>query len=171
MNILNLNPYDAHDRLLHIKKEQSANVFKGAEDCLKSNTLSLALQEKSPYVYLYAHPRSGDDGYTKILYWQPRLSRPYPETNSYLFRAISKTDLIEVCWIIPPKEQWKEYQKGNVTESEIINWSINQYTNKRNELSQPHPEDLSDEMGGKILKAVLLEHEESLRKSKLITPA
>lgn len=28
---------EAHDRLLHFKKDQEANIFSGAEDCLKRN--------------------------------------------------------------------------------------------------------------------------------------
>src|SRR6185503_3789607 len=98
---MKLNVLETHDRLKHLIKDQSANVFQGAEDCLKKNPLSLSIQEKSPYVYLFAHPRTADDGVNKRLLWDPRLSIPEAQTNSYLFRAISHSDIIEVVWMLP----------------------------------------------------------------------
>ena len=94
---------ETHDRLLHFKKDQALNIAQGAEDCLKRNPLSLAIQSRSPYVYLFAHPRTADDGFTKRMLWQPRLTRPKAQTNSYLFRAQSNSDVIEVCWLLPPR--------------------------------------------------------------------
>src|SRR6185436_5338043 len=121
---MKLNRLETHDRLQHFVKDQSQNIFLGAEQCLKDNPLSLAIQEKSPYVYLFAHPRTADDGVTKVMYWDPRLSIPEAQTNSYLFRAISKTDTIEVIWLIPPREMWPQYDMGKVTESNEVAWSI-----------------------------------------------
>jgi hypothetical protein len=89
--------------------------------------------------------------------WQPRLSKPHAQTNSYLFRAISKTDIIEVCWIIPPIEQWNQYTKGNVTESDIVRWSIDLYKTNRKLLEDPHPEDMPEEKGKEIYRAFLAE--------------
>src|SRR5882672_2443569 len=114
---MKINRLETHDRLMHFKKDQEANIFQGAEDCLKKNPLSLAIQDKSPYVYIFAHPRTADDGVNKRMLWDPRLSIPEPQTNSYLFRAISKTDIIEVIWMLPPVETWPQYKKGNITES------------------------------------------------------
>lgn len=142
---MKINRLETHDRLQHFKKDQAQNIFEGAEDCLKKNPLSLQLQEHSPYVYIFAHPRTHDDGVTKVMYWQPRLTKPEAQTNSYLFRANSHTDIVEVMWMIPPQEMWKQYQKGNVTEHEIVNWSINQFKTNKRKLEEPEPDDLSDE--------------------------
>ncbi len=156
---------ETHDRLEHLIKDQSANVFHGAEDCLKKNPLSLALQDKCPYIYIFAHPRTADDGVTKVMYWQPRLSIPEAQTNSYLFRAISKTDNIEVIWMIPPREHWEQYKKGNITESNLCRWSIGMFQNAetRKVLEQPDPDDLPEEATRNIMKKVLQDHEESVR--------
>jgi len=135
---------ETHDRLLHLKKDQEANIFQGAEDCLKKNTDSLTMQMHSPYVYLFAHPRTAEDGINKRMLWQPRLTKPTPQTNSYLFRAESHTDIIEICWLLPPEELWSQYITGNVTENEYVLWSIDQYSNHREKLAAPHPEDLPD---------------------------
>ena len=142
---MKLNRLETHDRLLHFKKQQLDNILQGAEDCLKKNPDSLFLQSKSPYIYLFAHPRTCDDGVTKKMFWQPRLTKPEVQTNSYLLRAISNTDLIEVCWLLPPHEMWNQYQMGNVTEHQDVLWSIDQYINFRNKLQAKDPEDLSDE--------------------------
>lgn len=165
---MKLNRLETHDRLLHLKKDQSTNIFQGAEDCLKKNPLSLAIQERSPYLYIFAHPRTADNGVDKRLLWQPRLSIPEPQTNSYLFRAISKTDLIEVCWILPPKEMWDQYKKGNVTESNWCLWSIGQFKENREHLKQPHPEDFSEEKAASIMKQIVDEKRQEIRTRKLI---
>src|SRR5579863_4273753 len=99
---MKINRLETHDRYQHFIKDQSETIFQGAEKCLKENPLSIAIQEKSPYIYIWAHPRTAEDGVNKRMLWQPRLSIPEPQTNSYLFRATSKTDLIEVVWILPP---------------------------------------------------------------------
>jgi hypothetical protein len=154
---------ETHDRLLHFKKDQAINIAQGAEDCLKRNSLSLALQERSPYVYLFAHPRTADDGVTKIMWWQPRLTKPSAQTNSYLFRAVSKSDIMEVIWLLPPEELWGQYKKGNVTEDELITYSINQFRFNRKELEAAFKDDLPDEAARNIYREVIF----SLRQPKL----
>jgi len=144
INVMKLNVLDAHDRLLEIKKKESITISQGAEDCLKKNPLSLALQEKSPYIYMFAHPRTEPDGNGKRMFWQPRLTKPKAQTNSYLFRAISKSDSIEICWLLPSEDTWGQNKKGNVAENELVEWSINMYKYKKKELEEPHPDDLPE---------------------------
>lgn len=160
---MKINRLETHDRFLHFKKQQSDTINQGVDDCLKRNPLSLALQEKSPYIYIFAHPRTHDDGVTKKMLWQPRLSKPQPQTNSYLFRAKSHTEEVEVCWMLPPPEMWKQYQKGNITESEIVSWSIDQYINNRLELGKPYPDDYNEEQIRQILRGIAKEMDEENR--------
>lgn len=156
---MKINRLETHDRLLHLKKDQEINVFKGAEDCLKINKLSLQYQEKSPYVYIFAFPKTNEYGHPEM-YWQPRLSRPTAQTNSYLFRATSKTDIIEVCWLIPPREQWPMFQGSNMMKDELVIWSVNQFRHKRKELEAPHPEDMPEHQMTAILKVIIEEHKQ-----------
>lgn len=162
---MKINRLEAHDRLKHFKEDQSINIFKGAEDCLKINPLSLQLQDHSHYIYLFAHPRTDDDGVTKVMYWQPRLTKPKAQTNSYLFRAQSKTDIIETCWLIPPGQMWAQYVKGNVTESDVVLWSINEYKFNRENLQASEPDDLPNSRIKEIYKMIIPE-----KKTKLILP-
>lgn len=159
---------ETHDRYQHFIKDQSANIFQGAEDCLKRNSLSLAIQEKSPYLYIFAHPRTDEDGVTQKMLWDPRLSIPEPQTNSYLFRAISKTDIIEVVWMLPPKELWSSYQKGKVTESNWTMWSINQFRYHKQNMDKPHPDDMPEEKQKEILKSIVDEKLQELRNRKMM---
>lgn len=159
---MKINRLETHDRLLHLKKDQEANVFQGAEDCLKKNPDSLFYQDRSPYIYMFAHPRTSDDGLNKRLIWQPRLVKPKAETNSYLFRAKSHTDIIETIWIIPPMELWGQYKEGNVLEHQIVNWSIDQYINNKKSLEMPDMEDLSEEKC-KLLLRQLIEFKRMMR--------
>lgn len=145
MNIMKLNLFEAHDRKKHLIKEQSLNINKGIDDCMKHNPLSLALQEYSHYIYIFAHPRTHDNGVDKVMLYQPRLTKPSAQTNSYLFRAESHSDIFEVCWLLPPEELWGQYHKGNVTESELVRWSIGQFKADKKKLETPYDDDLSDE--------------------------
>jgi len=151
---MKINRLETHDRLQHLKKDQGLNLSQGCEDCLKRNSLSLSLQHHSPYIYIFAHPRTAEDGVNKRMLWQPRLSRPSAQTNSYLFRAESHSDIVEVIWMIPPKELWDQYIKGNMMENETILWSINQYMNNRKGLEASHPEDLPEERQKYIYRAI-----------------
>lgn len=164
---MKIHRFDVHDRLKHLKKDQSLNVAQGCEDCLKKNELSLALQDLCPYIYIFAHPRTADDGITKRMLWQPRISKPKPETNSYLFRAQSKTDIIEICWMIPPRELWPQYKIGNVTENEIVLWSIDQFQTNRSHLEKASPDDISEEKGQLIYAQVIAQHKQKNMMDKL----
>jgi hypothetical protein len=168
IKVMKLNVLDAHDRLLELKKTQSDILAKGAEDCLKRNPDSLAIQERCPYVYLFAHVRTKEDGSTKRMLWQPRITRPSPQTNSYLFRALSKTDTIEICWMIPAMETWANFRKGNIAANAIVEWSIGMYLHNKNELKKAHPDDLSDERAKTIFMQIGREKEN--RKMKPILP-
>lgn len=163
---MKLNRLETHDRLEHLIKDQSDNVFSGAEVCLKSNPLSLAIQERCPYVYIYAHTRTKEDGVTKRLLWQPRISKPKAQTNSYLFRAQSKTDLIEVVWILPERHLWPQYEKGKITQDDLVCYSVDLFETNRNELEKPHPEDFPEERSKIIFQNILNEHRDELRRKK-----
>jgi len=163
---MKINRLETHDRLLHLKKDQALNIAQGAEDCLKKNPLSLGLQQYSTYVYLFAHPRTAEDGVTKRMIWQPRLIRPLAQTNSYLFRAVSNTDQMEICWLLPPKEMWSQYKKGNVTEHPLVLWSIDMFQNHKIDLEKPLEDDLSDEAARNIYIKVAKEIDEERLKDE-----
>lgn len=166
---MKINRLETHDRLQHFVKDQSINIFQGAEDCLNKNPDSLALQEKSPYIYIFAHPRVSDDGLSKRMLWQPRLSIPKAQTNSYLFRSVSKTDIVEIIWLIPPREMWSQYEKGKVTENSDIAWSIEMFKHRRKELEKPHPDDMPEERARLILKSIVDEKLQELKRIKPMT--
>jgi hypothetical protein len=148
---MKISRLETHDRLNHFKNDQALNIFQGAEDCLKKNKDSLELQAHFPYIYIFAHPRTAEDGVNKRMLWQPRLTKPAAQLNSYLFRANSHQDLIEIVWLLPPRETWDQYKKGNVCESEEVLYSIFLFDENRSKLEEPHPEDLSEaDMKGRL---------------------
>jgi len=163
---MKINRLETHDRLLHFKKDQALNINQGAEDCLKKNRLSLGLQQRSPYVYLFAHPRTADDGFTKRMVWQPRLTKPKAQTNSYLFRAESGTDRMEICWLLPPRETWGQYSRGMITENEMVLWSIDQFVNHRARLELPFADDFTDDIVRNIYIQVAKEMDEEANAEK-----
>jgi hypothetical protein len=61
-----------------------------------------------------------------------------------LFKAYPGTDNIKVIWMIPDRNLWGQYKKGNVTENETVAQSIWDFRFNRNELEQPEKDDLSD---------------------------
>lgn len=164
---MKLDRLETHDRLLHLKKDQSLNVAQGAEDCLKKNPLSIALQDRSDYIYIFAHPRTADDGVTKRMVWQPRLTKPQAQTNSYLFRAKSKSDVIEVCWLIPPPETWGQFKKGNIVDDDVVVWSINMFKTNKEELEKIPSDDLSDDRAKMIYRDIALSMDQDARMRKI----
>ena len=152
---MKVNILEAHDRLKHLFKVMSEVISKGAEDCLKIHPDSLFYQERSPYVYLFAHPRTHDNGVDKRLLWQPRLGKPDAQSNSYLFRAISNTDIVELMWFIPDKLLWDQFKKGNLVESENVIKSIHLFNTNRRLLEQPHPNDLPEAIQCKLLHELI----------------
>ena len=164
---MKINLLETHDRLLNFKKTQSGTISQGAEDCLKKNPLSLMLQQRCPYVYIFAHPRTADDGSTVRMLWQPRITRPKAQTNSYLFRAISNTDKMEICWLLPPRELWPQYEKGKITENETVLWSVDQFLNNRKALEAPLEDDISEEKFKLIMIDIAREVDEQKRMEKL----
>jgi hypothetical protein len=165
---MKIDRLETHDRYQHFLKDQSEAVSEGAEECLKRNPYSLRLQGKSPYIYVYGHARTHENGVDKRIIWDPRLSKPNPEPNSFLFRAQSFTDVMEVCWVIPDKEFFPQFKKGNVIEdSDIVQWSINQYLHNRKELARPFPEDFTEDRVRAILFQIAQELEEQARMNKL----
>jgi len=146
---------ETHDRLLHFKKDQEAIINQGIEDCLKRNPDSLFYQERSPYIYIFGHPRTDEDGVTQRFLWQPRLLKPEAQTNSYLFRFISNTDIGEPIWAIPPYEMWDQYKTGNVTENEFANYCIAVFKSNKAKLEERDPEDLPEEKARYYLNELL----------------
>jgi len=167
---MKINRLETHDRLQYLIKDQSEKVQKGAEDCLKKNPLSLAYQEKSHYIYIFGHARTHDNGVDKVLYWQPRLTKPNPESNSYLFRAKSHSDIMELCWILPPHEVWGQYKDGNMVNTNDIAWSIHQFKYNKKLLSKPFPDDFPKEKCDAILLQIAKEMEQNIAMKKGITP-
>lgn len=147
---MKISKTETYDRQDHFLEDQKHIVAQGAEECLKKHPLSIRLQQESPYIYVYGHARTADDGVTKRILWQPRLTKPRPDSNSFLFRAISRTDILRICWILPPHETWKQFQRGSMFANNIIGWSIAQFKNHFEELAAPDPEDFTDEEAAKI---------------------
>jgi hypothetical protein len=137
MKIKSVDRLDAHDRLGHLQK-QSINISECCQDLINQRPFG-----DIPF-YIFAHARTLEDGATKMLYWQPRLTKPSAQENSMLFKAYPGSDNIKIIWMIPARELWSQYKKGNVTESSIVRESIENYMKKREMLEQPEEDDLSD---------------------------
>ena len=144
---MKINPLDAHDRFTHFTKQG----FDIAECCQD-------LINKRPFgehaFYIFAHARTDDDGVTKRLIWQPRLTKPKAQTNSMLFKAYPGTDLIKVIWMIPARELWGQYGKGLITENKTVSESIHDFQYNRKKLEEKEADDMSDEQVDAVYKEI-----------------
>ncbi len=104
--------------------------------------------------YLFVHARTDDDGVTKRLIWQPRLTRPKAQTNSMLFKVYPGSDKVKVIWKLPAREMWKQFQKGNITEDQIVIESINAFEHDRKRMEAPEEDDLDDATIDNIYKEI-----------------
>jgi hypothetical protein len=135
---MKINRLDAHDRYQHFTK-QSFDIAECCQDLINKRPFG-----DHPF-YIFAHARTDEDGSTKRLIWQPRLTKPKAQTNSMLFKAYPGTDLIKVIWMIPDRALWGQYKKGNVTENETVTQSIEDFQFNRKKLEAKEDDDLSDE--------------------------
>lgn len=136
---MKLNRLETHDRFVHFTKQQF-DIGECCQEVIKNRPSEFG---DRPF-YIFAHPRTDDDGVTQRLIWQPRLTRPKAQTNSMLFKAYPPTDNIKIIWIIPKRELWSNYAKGMICENKTISDSIQDFKNNRNKLEQPDEEDLDD---------------------------
>jgi hypothetical protein len=130
---------DAHDRLIHFNKTQAKDISECCQDLIKQRPFG------DHAFYIFAHARTDDDGTTKRLIWQPRLTRPRAQTNSMLFKGYPGTDLVSIIWMIPDRNLWSQYDKGKLTESSVVSNSIHDFLNAREKLEASDPEDLSEQ--------------------------
>jgi hypothetical protein len=142
---MKLNRLETHDRLEHFTKQD----FNIGECCQN-------LVNQRPFgdhaFYIFAHTRTDDDGVTKRLIWQPRLTKPKSQTNSMLFKVYPGSDQIKVIWMIPATELWYSFERGKMTENQTILDSIEKFRYHRHFLDSPEPDDLSDERINEIYR-------------------
>jgi len=134
---MKINPLDAHDRLIHLTK-QGFDIGECCQDLIDKRPFG-----DTPF-YIFAHARTDDDGVTKRLIWQPRLTKPKAQTNSMLFKAYPGSDNIKVIWMIPARELWGQFSKGLIMQNKTVSESIDNFQNHREKLEAKEPDDLDD---------------------------
>lgn len=134
---MKVNILDAHDRYKDLLNK-SKDISECCEDLVKKRPFG-----KHPF-YIFAHARTDDDGVTKRLIWQPRLTKPKAQTNSMLFKAYPGSDEIKIIWMIPARELWGQYEKGKLLENETVKMSIFNFQNLREKLEAKEDDDLTD---------------------------
>jgi hypothetical protein len=147
---MKLNRLETHDRLEHFTR-QSFDIGQCCQDLIDKRPFG-----QHPF-YIFAHARTDEDGVTKRLIWQPRLTKPKAQSNSMLFKAYPGTDVLKVIWMIPAVELWEQYEKGKMTENKTVYDSIQAYKLNRNELEKPEDDDLSDEKIHQIYRDLSLD--------------
>jgi hypothetical protein len=145
---MDVNVLDAHDRYKHFVN-QDFDIGACCQDLI----------DKRPFgehaFYIFAHARTDDDGVTKRLIWQPRLTKPKAQTNSMLFKVKPGSDEVKVIWMIPAREMWPQYKTGLVTEQSVVEKSIYDFEYNREELEKKEPDDLSDEAIRSIYESLI----------------
>jgi hypothetical protein len=155
---------DAHDRFSFYQR-QDFNIA----ECCQSLINQRPFGDHSFYIFAHARTLGLDekvklyssgqyitlaDVPEKTIIWQPRLTKPKCEPNSMLFKAYPGSDNIKVIWILPPKEYWDQFKKGNMTENETIFISIYDYEHSKDRLEAKEEDDLPDEAIDRIYKEI-----------------
>lgn len=137
--MIQIDRLETHDRLKHFTKQE----FSISECC--QDMINQAPFGNRPF-YIFAHPRTDDDGVRKRMIWQPRLTKPKAQTNSMLFKGHPGTDVIQVVWIIPPREVWEQFEVGKITHNKTVLDSIIAFQDldKRKQLEAPDDDDPKD---------------------------
>lgn len=146
---MKLDRLETHDRLLYFKK-QSDYISQGCQDCINGRPEEF----KNHPFYIFAHARTEDDGVNKRLIWTPRLTKPKAQTNSLLFKAYPPSDKIKIIWMIPARELWNQFKKGNMIANKTIVESLYEFQHHRDKLEAREEDDLSDEVIDQIYKEI-----------------
>lgn len=146
---MKLNRLETHDRFEHFTK-QDFDIGACCDEVIKNRPQEFG---NHPF-YIFAHPRTDDDGVTQRLIWQPRLTKPQAQTNSMLFKAYPPGDTLKVIWIIPKRELWSNYGKGQLCENKTVSDSIYNFQNNRQKLEMKESDDLSEERVQAIYQAI-----------------
>lgn len=144
---MKINRLETHDRYEHFTK-QSFDIAECCQDLINKRPFG-----EHPF-YIFAHARTDDDGFTKRLIWQPRLTKPKAQSNSMLFKAYPGTDIIKVIWMIPARELWEQYGKGLITQNKTVSESIDLFQTNRNKLEEKELDDMTDEQIDAIYKEI-----------------
>lgn len=159
---MKLNLFETHDRYEHFTK-QNFEIADCVQDLINQRPFG-----SHPF-YIFGHPRTDDDGVTKRLIWQPRLTKPTPQTNSMLFKVYPGTDIVKILWMIPDRAMWSQYKRGNVTENKLVVDSIREFQHNREQMAQPEADDLPDDKIDAIYKELAAEARAKKAKAGLIT--
>lgn len=136
--MMKVDRLETHDRLQHF----TGQSFDIGECC--QNLIDQRPFGDHPF-YIFAHPRTDDDGVTQRLIWQPRLTKPKSQENSMLFKAYPGKDTLKVIWLIPKSEMWHMYEQGKITENKTVSESIYNFRHFRKFLDSKEDDDYSDE--------------------------
>lgn len=146
---MKLDLLETHDRYEHFTK-QAFDIGECCQDMINQRPFG-----NRPF-YIFAHARTDDDGVSKRLIWQPRLSKPKAQTNSMLFKAYPGTDQVKVIWMIPERMMWTQFKKGLICESTIVEQSIHDFQHNRDKLEAKESDDLDDQQIDAIYKEISL---------------
>ena len=144
---MKVNRLDAHDRLLHFTK-QGFDIGECCQDLINKRPFG-----DHPF-YIFAHARTDDDGVTKRLIWQPRLTKPKAQENSMLFKAYPGKDTVKVIWMIPARELWGQYSKGLMTENKTVSESLHDFQYNKKKLEEKEPDDMTDQQVDAIYREI-----------------
>lgn len=156
---MKINPKDARDRY-ELLTSQEFSIGDCCQDLINQKPFG-----DVPF-YIFVHPRTEEDGATKRLIWQARLTRPKAQTNSMLFKAMPNSNEIRVIWMIPERALWDQYTRGKLTQNKTVFDSINNFLNNRELLEAKEPDDLPDEDVDRIYREI----SEKARNAKLKAP-
>lgn len=143
--VQNINRLDAHDRYQELSSH-GVNIGKCCQDLIDQRPFG-----EHPF-YIFAHMRTHDNGVDKILIWQPRLTKPKPQTNSMLFKGYPGTDIVKIIWMIPAREMWSQYRQGVITENRMVYDSIRDFQYNIKKLEEREDDDMSEDQVNAIYR-------------------
>ena len=146
---MKINHLDAHDRFESFI-QQRFDISECCQDMLNKKPFG-----DIPF-YAFAHARTDDDGLTKRLVWQPRLTKPKAQENSMLFK-LYPPDMVKVIWMIPASELWATFERGKMTQNQLIWESIQKFKTDKKKLEANEDDDLTDEQIAKVYEAISLD--------------
>ncbi len=122
------------------KENSEENYVKCIQDLIKSKPFG----DHKFYIFSFVK-RIDDQTGKKIMYHQPRLTRPDPVPGTSLMK-VNPNDIgtATIIWTLPNQENFGLYQFGKAFQDQFVYECVQKFLNNRGDMIKPDPDDLND---------------------------
>lgn len=135
-------------------------------ECVQNLIASKPFGDRKFYIFSFVK-RIDDESGKKVMYHQPRLTRPEPLPGTTLMKVDPKhPEEAIIVWTLPNQENFGLYKHGKMFADQFVSECIDKFLKNPNSLIQPDPDDLNDEQIRQVYKELKYEIKSKKKNNK-----